>query len=140
MVVPFCISTSNVWEGSYCSTSSLSAFGVENVLDFGHSNRCVVVSYCYFNLHFPKIPWRIKWQPPPVFLLGKSHRQRSLMVYCPWGLKGVGYSLATKQQQWQITWSILCSLVICIYPLVGNLLRSFTYFFNQIIHFLIVEF
>ena len=26
-----------------------------------------------------KIPWRKKWQPPPVFLLGKSHGQRSLV-------------------------------------------------------------
>ena len=27
-----------------------------------------------------KIPWRRKWQPTPVFLPGKSHRQRSLVV------------------------------------------------------------
>ena len=26
-----------------------------------------------------KIPWRRKWQPTPVFLLGKSHGQRSLV-------------------------------------------------------------
>ena len=25
-----------------------------------------------------KIPWRTRWQPTPVFLPGKSHRQRSL--------------------------------------------------------------
>ena len=25
-----------------------------------------------------KIPWRRAWQPPPVFLLGESHGQRSL--------------------------------------------------------------
>jgi len=25
-----------------------------------------------------RIPWRRKWQPPPVFLPGKSHGQRSL--------------------------------------------------------------
>ena len=30
-----------------------------------------------------KIPWRRKWQPTPVFLPGKSHRQRSLMSYSP---------------------------------------------------------
>ena len=34
-----------------------------------------------------KIPWRRKWQPTPVFLLGKSHRQRSLVGYSPWGRK-----------------------------------------------------
>ena len=32
-----------------------------------------------------KIPWRMKWQPTPVFLPGKSHGQRSLMGYSPWG-------------------------------------------------------
>ena len=31
-----------------------------------------------FNLWVRKIPWRRKWQPTPVFLPGKSHRQRSL--------------------------------------------------------------
>ena len=34
-----------------------------------------------------KIPWRRKWQPTPVFLPGKSHGQRSLMGYNPWGHK-----------------------------------------------------
>ena len=34
-----------------------------------------------------KIPWRRKWQPIPVFLLGKSHGQRSLVGYLPRGHK-----------------------------------------------------
>ena len=34
--------------------------------------------------------WRRKWQPTPVFLPGKSHRQRSLVCYSPWGHKGLG--------------------------------------------------
>ena len=34
-----------------------------------------------------KIPWSRKWQPTPVFLPGKSHGQRSLMCYSPWGCK-----------------------------------------------------
>ena len=34
-----------------------------------------------------KIPWK-KWQPTPVFLPGKSHGQRSLSGYSPWGHKG----------------------------------------------------
>ena len=42
--------------------------------------------------------WRRKWQPTPVFLPGKSHRQRSLVGYSPWGCKRVGHNLATKQQ------------------------------------------
>ena len=32
-----------------------------------------------------KIPWRRKWQPTPVFLPGRSHGQRSLVGYSPWG-------------------------------------------------------
>ena len=34
-----------------------------------------------------KIPWRKKWQPTPVFLPEKSHGQRSLVGYSPWGRK-----------------------------------------------------
>ena len=34
-----------------------------------------------------KIPRRRKWQPTPVFLPGKSHRQRRLVGYSPWGHK-----------------------------------------------------
>ena len=36
-----------------------------------------------------KIPWRRKWQPTPVSLPGKSHGQRSLEGYSPWGRKEV---------------------------------------------------
>ena len=32
-----------------------------------------------------KIPWRRKRQPTLVFLPGKSHRQRGLVGYSPWG-------------------------------------------------------
>ena len=31
-----------------------------------------------------KMLWSRKWQPTPVFLLGKSHRQKSLEGYSPW--------------------------------------------------------
>ena len=34
-----------------------------------------------------KIPWRGAWQSTPVFLPGESHEQRSLMGFCPRGLK-----------------------------------------------------
>ena len=40
-----------------------------------------------FNLWVRKVPWRIKWQPTAVFLPGKSHGQRSLVGYSPWGQK-----------------------------------------------------
>ena len=34
-----------------------------------------------------KTPWRRKWQPTLVFLPGKSHGQRSVASYSPWGCK-----------------------------------------------------
>ena len=34
-----------------------------------------------------KTPWRRAWQPAPVFLPGKSPRQRSLVEYSPWDHK-----------------------------------------------------
>ena len=40
-----------------------------------------------FNPWVGKIPWRRKWQPTPVFLPGKSHGQRSLAGFSPWGRK-----------------------------------------------------
>ena len=39
---------------------------------------------CGFDLWVGKIPWRRRWQPTPVFLPGKSHRQRSLAGYSSW--------------------------------------------------------
>ena len=40
-----------------------------------------------FNPWVGKISWRRKWQPTPVFLARKSHGQRSLAGYSPWGRK-----------------------------------------------------
>ena len=34
-----------------------------------------------------KFPLKRKWQPTPIFLSEKSHGQRSLAGYSPWGLK-----------------------------------------------------
>ena len=38
-----------------------------------------------FNPWVRKIPWKRKWQPTPVSLPGKSHGQRSMAGYSPWG-------------------------------------------------------
>ena len=38
-------------------------------------------------------------RPTPVFLPGKSHGQRSLVGYSPWGCKRIRYVLGTQQQQ-----------------------------------------
>ena len=49
--------------------------------------QCRRLKRCGFDLWVGKIPWRRKWQPTPVFLLGESHGQRSLVGYSPWGCK-----------------------------------------------------
>ena len=36
-----------------------------------------------------ELDWRRQWQPTPALLPGKSHGQRSLVVYSPWGLEGL---------------------------------------------------
>ena len=38
-------------------------------------------------------------KPTPLLLPGKSHGQRTLAGYSPWGHKGVRHNLLTKQQQ-----------------------------------------
>ena len=40
-----------------------------------------------FDPQVGKISWRRAWQPTPVFLPGKSHGQRNLAGYSPWGLQ-----------------------------------------------------
>ena len=49
--------------------------------------QCRRYKRCRFNSWIRKIPWRRKQQPTPVFLPGKSHGQRSLAGYSPWGSK-----------------------------------------------------
>ena len=40
---------------------------------------------CGFNPWVGKIPWSRQWQPIPTFFPGKSHGQRNLAGYSPWG-------------------------------------------------------
>ena len=54
-----------------------------------------------FNPWVEKILWRRKWQPTPVFLPGKSHGQRSLVGYSPWGRK------ESDTAEWLHTWHIV---------------------------------
>ena len=57
-----------------------------------HGGSVVKESLCQCRRHefdcwVRKIPWRRKWLPTPASLLGKSHGQRSLVGYSPWGRK-----------------------------------------------------
>ena len=51
-------------------------------------------SRCGFDPWVGKSPCRRKWLPTPVFLPGKSHRQRSLVGYSLWGYKTVEHDWA----------------------------------------------
>ena len=51
---------------------------------------------CGFDPWVRKIPWRRKCQPSPVVLPRKSHRQRSLVGFSPWGCKSERHNLATN--------------------------------------------
>ena len=65
---------------------------------------------CGFYPWVEKIPWRKKWQFTPVFLLGKSHRQRSQAGYSAWGCK-------ESDRTWQLSTHI--SVKIASEPLDG---------------------
>ena len=57
----------------------------------GGSDRKSVCLKCgrpRFDSWVGKIPWRRKWQSTPGLMPGKSHGQRSLVGYSPWGRKG----------------------------------------------------
>ena len=43
--------------------------------------RCRIHKTCGFDPRVGKIPWSRKWQPTPIFVPGKFHRQRSLVGY-----------------------------------------------------------
>ena len=61
--------------------ASSGSMGKEPACKFRRHRRC------RFDPWVRKIPWRRKWQPTPVFLPEKSHEQRSLVGYSPWGHK-----------------------------------------------------
>ena len=44
-----------------------------------------------------KTTWKRKWQPTPVFLLGKSQGQRSLEGYSSWGHKELDTTEHTRK-------------------------------------------
>jgi len=51
-----------------------------------------------------RLPWGRKWQPTPVFLLGKSHGQSYLVDYSSWGPQKVRLDFITKKQQKFLYW------------------------------------
>ena len=67
-----------------------------------------------FNLWDRKIPWRRKWKPTPIFLPGKSHGQRNLVGYSPWGHKNshIWLSNWTTWELWFFIVFYITSIII----------------------------
>ena len=99
-----------------------------------------------FNPWVGKIPWRRKWQPTPVFLPGKSHEQRSLADYNPWGCKRVRHSLVTKtttQSLWVrswvwLTWSSDSGALASVQSSVGCCYSLLFFFFFKLYNIVLV--
>ena len=72
-------------------------------------NKLKILTWDYLELsgwvqfdHNCPYKWRRKWQPTPVFLLGESQGQRSLVGFCLWDRTESDKTEATWQQwQWQ---------------------------------------
>ena len=68
---------------------------------------------------FRKVPWRRKWQPTPVFLVGESHGQRIPWTEesgrCPWGYK----ESDTTERLTQCIWLIYPGESLVIHALWG---------------------
>ena len=58
-------------------------------MPYRFKKNCVLLnqSASLVGLRASKVHWRRKWQPTPVLLSGKSHGQRSIVGYSPWGCK-----------------------------------------------------
>ena len=74
-----------------------------------------------------KILWRRKWQLTPVFLLGKSHGQRSLVGCTPW--------IARSQTQLSYQMTTTTNLLYCLFTI--NFFIMFIY--NNINYFMFLQ-
>ena len=101
----------------------------------GHSTNVSPACSHMFNPWVGKIPWRMKWQPTPVFLLGESHGQRSLEGYNPWGHKESGHNWSDLAHNMQVKSHRPClyTLSYCAYVNNSNwfLWSSFLFYENQ---------
>ena len=64
---------------------------------------------CSFDPWIGKVIWRRKWQPTPISLPGKSHGQRSLVGYSPWGHKESDPTVRTHTHTQTIFWPVFPS-------------------------------
>ena len=74
---------------NYCTTALISHASkvMLKILQARLQSICLQCGRPGFKSWVGKIPWRRKWQSTPILLPGKSHGQRSLVGYSPWGRK-----------------------------------------------------
>ena len=80
----------------------------------------------WFDSWVRTIPWRRKWWPTPVLLLGKFHGWRSLVGYSSWDCR-IRYDWATSLIHW---FPILANATLSIQSLDTETFESFYYFFS----------
>ena len=78
-----------------------------------------------------------------MFLPGKSHGQKTLVSYSPWGHKRVGHHLATIQQQQQSVYikyiySNLIYNIFCIYHLIYTLIYTSIWYMNKYMKYILI--
>ena len=87
------------WSPNHWTTREFSrtlSFFNWSIVDVGFPGGSVVKNPSVNTGDTGSVPGRRKQQPTPAFLPGKSHGQRRLMGYSPWGSKRIRHSLVTK--------------------------------------------
>ena len=83
------VTSHNIQEYSKCLFQKAASFSEASLVVLVVHNRPANTGDAREAVLIPGLedPWRRKWHPTPVFLPGKSHGQRSLAGYSPWGHK-----------------------------------------------------
>ena len=103
-----------------------SSSAVKNLLPYMRGKRSK------FDPRVGKIPWKRAWQPTPVFLPEKYHRQRSLAGYSPWGHKEMDMTGASEHAYKTLfMWQCVHTTYICTYKYINMwVTKSWTRFSN----------
>ena len=80
----------------------------------------------WFDCLVRKIPWRKEWLPTPIFLPGKSHGQRNLAGYSPWGNKEL--DITEQQTQHCISYIQFCIFHYFFFRFLNPLFSSDLFF------------
>ena len=80
---------------------------------------------CGFDPQVGKSPWKRAWKPTPVFLLGESHGQRSLVGYSPWGCRELDMTEAPQHACTQKSRKKIFVFMLDFFPFHDQILSFF---------------